>query len=252
MVSSCHCDMARAFAVSVYPSSKIAGRFPTSPCVERVKSRFICDTRLFGSSEERMTHPLVCLRRCFLIPAAPSATIWAGGSIKPVLPSSCMVVNNFMPAICSGSDNKELFLTSNEISCDSLSIEFNPINELSDTSKTVNPVMVCKLLGILDNRHSRNTNSVKYQQSGWTVYEAALKYDQGWTVLETFKYLHCSAEKSFKSDIAFHPIFKCIRRVFRGLDASRGKSAILFPSNITVFRKLKEFNTSARGSGCDK
>jgi hypothetical protein len=47
-----------------------------------------------------------------------------------------MDVNNFMLAICSGSDNKELFLTSNEISCDSLSIEFNPINELFDTSKT--------------------------------------------------------------------------------------------------------------------
>ena len=112
-------------------------------------------------SEYRATYPFVCLRRYFLMPAAPNATIWDGGSIKLALPFMRMVVSNFIPPICTGSDNKALLLTSSEISCDSLSIVFNPSSELFDMLRAVKPVMLCKLLGILDNKQSHKTNSVK-------------------------------------------------------------------------------------------
>jgi hypothetical protein len=112
------------------------------------------------------THPFVCLMRCFLIAFAPKATIWAGGSIKLMLPSSCMLISDFMPAICSGRDSKELFLASSERRFVNLSIVFKPSKELFATFNAVNPVMLCKLLGILDNKHSHNTNSVKCQQIG--------------------------------------------------------------------------------------
>ena len=134
-----------------------------------------------------LNYPFVCLRRCILMAAVPNWRIWAGGSIKLALPPKCMFVSDLMPAICSGSDNKELFLTSRDCSCDSLSIVFNPSNALFDMSKTVSAVILCKLLGILDNKQSRKTNSLKYQQIGCRVYEAALKYDQGCTILDTFK-----------------------------------------------------------------
>jgi hypothetical protein len=58
-------------------------------------------------------------------------------------------------------------------------------------------------------------------------------------------------ETSSNSEITFQPMFNRKRRVFNGLDASRGKKLILFLSRTRVVRKPKDFMTSSRGSGCD-